>query len=310
MARRVRPTRFSAILLWTIVLGLTLAAGAIFYKAFQQGTENRTKAALEGKVYYQWNFNKSASDFQSWQPYNLTLSFGKDKRSSRYLQGIVGEDRTNATLDQNFTDAKTMPVGIKKVTISMAIVPSGSVSTTHTVFMTYKAVETGSNKILAGSGEYIKLFLDGQYHDYSFDMDSLTSFAPTWIRFAWMELPPGSVVKINWIRVTGKPWPSTSVFPTPTDKDGCYTIQPNCKPGQLNCPKMPVQRICPSRTPTPTPSTCYWGMPPCPEGKACTQQMQWICPSSTSIPNPPRGCYYEEVQCIKAPCNPVLVCPE
>ncbi|MCC6404904.1 MAG: hypothetical protein IT405_00770 [Candidatus Yanofskybacteria bacterium] len=31
------------------------------------------------------------------------------------------------------------------------------------------------------------------------------------------------------------------------------------------------------------------------------------CPVTT--PTPPPGCYYQQVQCIQAPCNPVLVCP-
>lgn len=26
-------------------------------------------------------------------------------------------------------------------------------------------------------------------------------------------------------------------------------------------------------------------------------------------PAPPTGCYYQQVQCIRAPCDPVLVCP-
>jgi cytoskeletal protein RodZ len=31
-------------------------------------------------------------------------------------------------------------------------------------------------------------------------------------------------------------------------------------------------------------------------------------PSATTSPSAPPGCHYQEVQCIKAPCNPVLVC--
>ncbi|MCC6934751.1 MAG: hypothetical protein IT406_03650 [Candidatus Yanofskybacteria bacterium] len=31
------------------------------------------------------------------------------------------------------------------------------------------------------------------------------------------------------------------------------------------------------------------------------------CPGTT--PTPPPGCYYQQVQCIRAPCDPVLVCP-
>lgn len=32
------------------------------------------------------------------------------------------------------------------------------------------------------------------------------------------------------------------------------------------------------------------------------------CPRSTPTPTPP-GCYYQQVQCFKAPCDPILVCP-
>lgn len=449
MARRRRPARYFHILLWTIVLGFTIAAGAIFYKAFQEGTENRTKAVLEGTSYYSWTFNRPSSGNQDWQPTNLTLSFGKDKGATGYLQGIVGSGDTVASLSRTFTDGKVLPAGVKKLTISMAVLPAGyatiqkqqtmsqstpvssmdedgvnrvnqspwsriksilprsggrssgqtepSVQTVEQVkdvvsrycplpeswyrlsdeqkmlvdpdpywcmkptpvpvtpgpvpcpwpsdwpatrngqeIMMYprpdwcliKPTPTppwpvpGSKYILsmeyqpAGSGMTVKgtslpIFPDGQYHEYSMDLDSLNNLQLSLIRFNWHKLPKDSIIKINWIRVTGKPWPSTSVFPTPTDKDGCYTIGPTCKPGQLTCPKMPVQRICPTRTPTPTPSTCYWGMPPCPSGRACTQQMQWICPvpTSTPTPTPPVGCYYQDVQCIKAPCNPVLVCP-
>lgn len=31
-------------------------------------------------------------------------------------------------------------------------------------------------------------------------------------------------------------------------------------------------------------------------------------PLITTPPNPPEGCNYQKVQCIKAPCNPVLIC--
>jgi len=32
-------------------------------------------------------------------------------------------------------------------------------------------------------------------------------------------------------------------------------------------------------------------------------------PTKTATPTPPPGCFYQEVQCIQAPCEPVLVCP-
>lgn len=32
-------------------------------------------------------------------------------------------------------------------------------------------------------------------------------------------------------------------------------------------------------------------------------------PLPSPVPTPPSGCYYQQVQCIQAPCNPILVCP-
>jgi hypothetical protein len=32
-------------------------------------------------------------------------------------------------------------------------------------------------------------------------------------------------------------------------------------------------------------------------------------PRATSLPNPPSGCFYQQVQCVQAPCPPILVCP-
>lgn len=32
--------------------------------------------------------------------------------------------------------------------------------------------------------------------------------------------------------------------------------------------------------------------------------------SQSHLQNVPAGCYYQQVQCIQAPCDPILVCPE
>ena len=48
----------------------------------------------------------------------------------------------------------------------------------------------------------------------------------------------------------------------------------------------------------------------CKFGKFCPlfiEKIPGFCPRGT--PTPPPGCYYQQIQCIKAPCNPILVCP-
>jgi len=100
------------------------------------------------------------------------------------------------------------------------------------------------------------------------------------------------------------PIPPISTTPTPK-----CTPRPNCIEGE---PKNDGRVYCaligapPSGTvycPPPTP-TCV-PQPPCPKGATNCQ-----------VPPPPSGtsycgagCYYKQVQCVKAPCNPVLVCP-
>lgn len=75
----------------------------------------------------------------------------------------------------------------------------------------------------------------------------------------------------------------------------------------------------PKYTPTPTPKCIQ--MPPCtnagvgPNGSIAYCDFQpapgvTYCPphTPTQTPTPPPGCWYQQVQCIQAPCNPILVC--
>lgn len=245
MAFGRKRNNFYPILLWTLVLGFTIVAGAIFYKAFQQGTENRTKAAKKGEVYYQWNFNKPTSDFLGWKPDNLTLTYGKEKRTSGYLLGIVGENIDPPRLSQYITDGKVLPVGVKKLTISMAVHPAGSsisedgqkrfrMKDTQVSFSDYSVNQSplpsgnvpsatiileyanpGADRM--GDLPRTPLLLDDRYHEYSMDLGSslFQLQLDGYIRFTWIGLSPGSKVKINWIRVTGSPM---SISPTPPAK--------------------------------------------------------------------------------------------
>lgn len=85
-------------------------------------------------------------------------------------------------------------------------------------------------------------------------------------------------------------------YPTPTP-DGC-TMRHVCDYSNwvTGAPGMPtITPVCYYQTfcPTPTPPLSATGYPVV---------------TPTGMPVPP-GCYYQSVQCIQAPCNPILVCP-
>ena len=379
---------------------------ALLYKAFKDGTEDRAKAGLEGEVYHRWEFNNTNSSSKDWRGTSLSLSMERDS-GKRYLRGVVGYLGTVASMQAASIDAKTIPTGTKKVTISLALAPevsvvvsnnqavssagftssvAGSSESTTSDLRRYCKLPTWWESLPAekkalvdpdpywcmkpsppvptrpvcppypsdwpqptdgreimlyprpdwcivktptptpqvsgataglgleyklvesdvGKGTVMNIPADGKWHEYSFDLDSLTPVTLTLLKFSFSGLSKNAWVKVNWIRVTGPKKSVVSITPSPTDKDGCIVVKPPpCKKNKP-CPLMPVQRICPSTTPTP--KTCYWGMPPCAAGRACTQQMQWICPAPSGVPNPPAGCSYQNVQCVKAPCDPVLVC--
>src|SRR3989344_1052880 len=98
--------------------------------------------------------------------------------------------------------------------------------------------------------------------------------------------------------------PPISITPTPTsckNPPSCPPPPPNCTYNSISCSGCGPLTC--KTTPTPTP-TCI-PQPPCPKGATNCQ-----------VPPPPSGtsycgagCYYKQVQCVKAPCNPVLVCP-
>ncbi len=87
----------------------------------------------------------------------------------------------------------------------------------------------------------------------------------------------------------------TSPGPTKSTPPGCYYQEVQC----FAAPCDPVL-VCPSCLPRPS---CLDTVPAC---KIAEPAEGW-CPGPTK-PAPP-GCYYQEVQCIQAPCYPQLVCP-
>lgn len=115
---------------------------------------------------------------------------------------------------------------------------------------------------------------------------------------------------------------------------------PGCTPPPAECvdangglslcdPRPGVTWCRPTAIPTPTPhnwcpgpngTTCAWDCNTCNLAGGCTRMKcpavtgtcrnnTCIKPTATPTPTPPPGCFYRQVQCIQAPCNPILVCP-
>jgi hypothetical protein len=92
--------------------------------------------------------------------------------------------------------------------------------------------------------------------------------------------------------------PSCAFAPCPTE------LPSNCPTNQSGTVMCPVF--------DPAPNFCSGGQIVPGEVDECGCQGAPTCIESTPIPTPspaPEGCFYQEVQCIQAPCNPVLVCP-
>jgi hypothetical protein len=101
---------------------------------------------------------------------------------------------------------------------------------------------------------------------------------------------------------------SDRVVPTPSPK-----ISPTCRPRppcldtEPRCLLPETQDLCPPKLP---PGCHYQDVQciqaPCDPILVCTTP---TISDRVPTPKPPPGCYYQQVQCIQAPCPPILVCP-
>lgn len=109
-------------------------------------------------------------------------------------------------------------------------------------------------------------------------------------------------------------------IPTPAPTPTCSPLPPECQktkyPDCVATMGIPEGGWCsPTPIPSPTPTGCRYVTPSCPPGQACPQQAILVCPTPLPSPKPtptsvpPAGCYYQQVQCFREPCDPVLVCP-
>jgi hypothetical protein len=203
--------------------------------------------------------------------------------------------------------------------------PPRSRSFTYLVFYRLAGKQKYESKPLALRG-----VVDGRFHDYTLKFPEIGPIIVDRLNIQFVRgVSPGDTIQIDWVRLLSNRARPTSA---PTPPPGCFYQQVEC----VKAPCEPVL-VCPTptgrdRVPSPTPPHgCYYQNVQCIQAP-CNPIL--ICPTPTCRPRPPRldaeprcllpetedmcpptkptpasGCYYQQVQCVKAPCEPILVCP-
>lgn len=134
---------------------------------------------------------------------------------------------------------------------------------------------------------------------------------------------PGEYINVDWVRLIGV-MNTSSCTPLPAC---AYSADANASVCKIGAAPPNGGSWCPRPTPTAgvtrcngqDGSSCQIGAcPTCPPGRMCPMMacvlQEGVCKSGICVQayptRPPRpGCYYQQVQCFRAPCDPILVCP-
>ncbi len=99
-------------------------------------------------------------------------------------------------------------------------------------------------------------------------------------RPACLDANPACMIKMPEGTVLCSPLPSSIPLASCRPRPACLDASPQCRMKETS-------DMCP-RSPVPSPTIFYDPRP---------------------TPTPvPQGCYYQQIQCVRAPCNPVLIC--
>lgn len=134
--------------------------------------------------------------------------------------------------------------------------------------------------------------VDSRFHEYTLRFPEVGPMTVDRLNIQFVRgVIPGDMIQVDWIRLA-----SDRVVPTPKPSPGCYYQNVQC----IQAPCDPIL-VCPTPTCRPRPP-CLDAEPRC-----LLPETEDMCPTTTPKPSP--GCYYQQVQCFKEPCPPILVCP-
>ncbi len=133
----------------------------------------------------------------------------------------------------------------------------------------------------------------GGYQTYSVTLHDIAAMDINSLRIVFTSgVKAGEAVAFDWIRLLG-----------PVNASSTHAPTPHATPTLVACDG-------------PDGSACQLeGCQPCPTGRPCPmvcRPQYGTCLNHRCInetPQAPEGCHYQQVRCVRAPCNPVLVCP-
>ena len=267
---------------------------AITYRAVTVSTDQRSKAA-EGTVVKSWEFN-TRGNTEGWNGKFI----GDLSVSGGYLETTAIKTSRPGRI-RNPSVKTVLETGNKFITISMAVTLRSLRNRGDTQGVT---TEPGNAADEAGEPELDAAQLVEQLYPKCVPVPPCTNRIgycplPEKIPVGGYCPPPRSrsFTFLVFYRLTGKEKFEKKPLALRGVVDGRfhdYTLQfPEI--GSINVDRLNIQFV--------------RGLIP-----GDTIQVDWIRLLSnrirpTSTPKPPPGCYYQDVQCIKAPCDPVLVCP-
>lgn len=351
MARQNPHQSFGKIL--TLVFGIAFGViGLIMvYKAVQDSTENRSKAAEEQITYKQWEFN--GKDTEGWKvPVGSTVRSGYLRLPPIYQMGLLNSDgstKQNVLRIDNTAVNTVFPVGNKQIKFMIAVVgptrydevidanppvstnvvadesklgsgygaPAPSVITgityeeqqknnvkypQYTMMVSYTTRENTQKYIEIPS---VTGMADGRFREIAITIpNSINEMRMGALNVQFTNVPPGSEVRIDWIRLVG---PKGNITPScKGDAVKSVTIENRCtglkaKSASYQCADGFTGSVGDG-------ATCVSGNTlRLQVQKACAQHR--LCPITPTLT--PTGCYY--LQCVNTPntpCDPMLVCPE
>jgi len=136
------------------------------------------------------------------------------------------------------------------------------------------------------------------FKTYNVKLPDIATIDITALRIVFTSgLKAGEVVTIDWIRLLGVVHASSTGGHTPSP-----TISPvSHKQGVSSCTGLDG-------------TACQLdGCEACPAGKPCPMVCRprfGTCQNHQCVENKaPNGCHYEQARCVRAPCNPIIVCP-
>lgn len=313
MARRSSTSTFSRIVYGAVVLVFSLIALAVTYQAFTQGVSLRSKAAQTDVIYKGWEFNGKTVDGWVGEPHTTSVANGSLRMVIRKTKSVpdILQKNANASLPQGNKYLKFLiSVGGDG---KRSALPSNQVLTATSEIINDPEFTTSVQSNLVCTQD-VKQCPDGSYVGRTgpscvlapcsiFPTSVIPSVFPTSVFPSYPPKPPQRTIRaaVYYKLTSSKRWEKPLEFDVVAD--GSF------REYAVRFPEIAAMTV--ERVRITFPSGLR-------EGE--TVLFDWIRlmgmkqlppppPSITPSSSPTPGCFYQQVECFTAPCDPILVCP-